>query len=181
MKALRYAVMAGLAATLAACAAPPAPPERLAPPRIEAATRHPGSLEVVAMGGCAPCSISQAALSDDSLAAAVVAALRESGVFAGAGREPGASYKLVVQVFRVDMPMIGMSMRSEAELGWTLTDTRTGRELWRRAFRTSHVATFGDSPIGQLRAELAWQGAVAANIAEAVTALGRLPLPPAGR
>lgn len=176
IRCIRFLAIAGPVAILTACSAPPAPPALLTPPRIEATTRHPGTVEVTATGGCAPCSIAQAGISDESLAEAVVAALRESGTFAAAGRVSGSDYRLAVQIFRVDMPVVGLSMRSQAELGWTLTEQRTGRQVWQRAFQTSHVATFGDSPIGQLRAERAWQGAVAANIAEAIAALSRLSL-----
>lgn len=175
------ALAAGLAsaALLAGCTGTPVAPARLTPPRIEATTRQPGALEVQALGGCDPCSIGQAQISNDGLAEAVVAALRESGAWAGAGREPGAPYRLTVQLFQADTPLVGLDMRSEAELGWTLTRAATGQVIWQRAIRTSHVATFGDSPIGQIRSEMAWQGAVRANIAEGVAALSRVPLPAA--
>lgn len=81
------------------------------------------------------------------------------------------------QPFQADLPFLGLDMASNAELGSTLTQAATGQVVLRRAIRTSHVATFGDSPIGQIRSELAWQGAVRANIAEGVAALSRVALP----
>lgn len=167
------------AALLAGCAGTPVAPARLTPARIEAATHHPGAVQVQALGGCDPCSIGQAQISNEGLAEAVIAALRDSGVWAGARRDADAPYRLTVQLFRADTPFVGLDMRSEAELGWTLARASTGQVVWRRAIRTSHVATFGDSPIGQIRSEMAWQGAVRANIAEGVAALSRLSLPPA--
>ncbi len=174
---LAMAVLSGL---LGGCASPAAP-AGMVPASFDVATRHARSVSIAVAGGRETTNVDAPQVSNAAFAEALTAAIKNSGVFSGVAEGEGADYRLAIQIFRVQPPIIGFSMRANMEVGWTLVKTATNAVIWQESIASDFTATMSDAIVGAQRSRLAVEGAAREIIKQGVAKLSRLPLEQASK
>src|SRR5713101_7082508 len=137
------------------------------------------------LGGCAspatpagivPTTFDVTARHAASVSDALTGAIERSGVFSSVADGSRADYRLAVQIFRVQPPLMGFAMRANMEAGWTLLKTATNKMLWQQSIASDFTATTSDAFVGATRSRMAVEGAARENIKQGIAALSRLPL-----
>ena len=169
---LALALLAGL---LGGCASP-ATPAGIVPATFDVAARHAGSVSVAVTGGRSTGDLDAPQISNDAFADALTAAIQRSGVFSGVADSSRADYRLTIQIFRVQSPIMGFTMRANMEAGWTLSKAAANKALWQQAIASDYAATMSDATFGATRSRMAVEGAARENIGNGIAALSRLPL-----
>ena len=78
---------------------------------------------------------------------------------------------LTVQIERLDEPGVGIDQTCEVAMRWTLTSGDRSRTIWEELITTRKTVTSYDEIDSSLRAELAVQGALEANLRRATMRL----------
>ncbi len=167
--------MALLTGLLGGCASP-ATPAGIVPTTFDVTARHAASVSVAVTGGRSTGDLDAPQISNEAFAEALTGAIERSGVFSSVADGSRADYRLAVQIFRVQPPLMGFAMRANMEVGWTLLKTATNKMLWQQSIASDFTATTSDAIVGATRSRMAVEGAARENIKQGVAALSRLPL-----
>lgn len=103
-------------------------------------------------------------------------AVEASGVFSRVVEPKKADYQLTVTIFRVQGPGIGLTMTANAEMGWTLVNSKTSKVVWQESIERSATKTFDDAFDGRRRAGMAAAEAIQSIIKSGVSKLSNLTL-----
>lgn len=160
---------------LAGCASP-ANREAMTPQNLSVSKKHPYSVSVETKGGSETGAMDSSNVSNADLKSAIESAVVKSSVFKEVVQGKTGDYLLQVSVTDISKPLFGTSFTVDLETAWSLTKKSDGSVVMRKAVKTSHTATMGDSLVGVTRLQLAVEGAARANIAEGLRAISELGL-----
>lgn len=128
----------------------------------------PATVTVIAKNGQAPeIPILKGAI-EDSIAT--------SKLFKAVVQGTGGDYELTVFVWNVHRPAVGISMKVDVELGWTLVRVADKSEVMRKGIKTTYTAHAGEAFAGVERVRIATEGAVRENIKQGLQAIADLKL-----
>lgn len=169
-------VVCALGGTLLSGCASPATSKGMASPPFTVAKQHAHTVSVNVTGGRETTAYDPSQISNEAFSAALIETLRKTGVFSEVLEGDEANYLLSVTIFRLQQPVIGFSMRSNMEAGWTLVRRETNQIVWQEALETNFVATTEDALIGAERSRLAAEGVARENIKLGIEKISRLAL-----
>ena len=98
-------------------------------------------------------------ISTESFAVAVEESLKAQGLYSDDGK-----YRLKVNMFEVDWPLIGINHEVTTQTQYTLTSTEDETVIFDETITAIHTANFGDSFISSDRLRLANEGSAQRNI-----------------
>ncbi len=122
--------MALLSGLLEGCASP-ATPAGIAPTTFDVTARHAASVSVAVTGGRSTGDLDAPQISNEAFAEALTGAIERSGVFSSVADGSRADYRLAVQIFRVQPPLMGFAMPAIDRVRLHCDDER--RHCWRDA------------------------------------------------
>jgi hypothetical protein len=134
------------------------------------------TVSVVVTGGKETSSTAASQISSKDFAEALRDSIEKSGLFSKAMDTPGGTYKLGAYIGELAQPVLGFDMTVTMEVGYTLTDTRSGKAVWKKSIRSTYTATTKDAFVGATRLQMANEGAARKNIEEAITEISKLDL-----
>lgn len=121
-------------------------------------------IALVSGGGSGSAIISP--VSNEDFKHALETSLVQSGMFKSAG---GGGYQIEAFITSVEQPAIGISMRVNMEVSYTLK--RGESVIWRKNIKSTYNAPFGEAFVGVVRVRKATEGAARENIASLIRAL----------
>lgn len=154
----------------------PATSEGIALAPITVAHRHANSVSVEVTGGRETTALDTSQISNEAFSAALIETIEKTGLFSSVVERNKADYQLSVMIFRLEQPVIGFSLKSNMEAGWTLVRRATDQVVWQEAVETNYVATTEDALIAAERSRLAAEGVARANIRIGIDKISQLPL-----
>ncbi|MRW93899.1 hypothetical protein GJ699_28295 [Duganella sp. FT80W] len=164
--------VAALIVTLTGCAA--ITPQEYTPAPVQLAKQHPQTVSVSVQAkdmGDAERTKTESA----NMTAALSDAITASKAFSGVLKE-GGDYKLTVQVFNQTVPVMGFSMSTTLEMGWTLTRKDTGAVVWQESIKTEHTTGATEAFSGAERVKMAISASVKKNYVEGLKRIAALQL-----
>ncbi len=164
--------VAALIVTLTGCAG--ITPQEYTPAPVALAKPHAQTVNVSVQAkdmGDAERTKAESAAMTTALSDAILASKAFSAVL-----KDGSDYKLSVQVFNQSAPLMGFSMTSTLEMGWTLTRKDSGAVVWQEVIKTEHTAGVGDAFSGAERVKLVISTAVKKNYVEGLKRIDALQL-----
>jgi ABC-type uncharacterized transport system auxiliary subunit len=170
-----------LAATLAAVAvlagcATAANRDNMAGAPLQSAKKLPYSVSVDARGGSGTGAMDSSNIANADLKAALESSITKSSLFKSVVQGRNGDYELTVTINQLQKPMFGGAFTVTLETGWSLVRTRDQQVVMRKAVRSEHTATMGDSLVGATRLRLAVEGAVRKNISDGLQSIADLPI-----
>jgi len=160
---------------LSGCASP-ATSKGMAAVPLTIANRHAYTVNVKVTGGRETTALDPSQVSNEAFTEALIETIKKTGVFSEVLQGKEADYLLSVMIFRLQQPVIGFSMRSNMEAGWTLVRRATDQIAWQEAVETNFVATTEDAFVGAERSRLAAEGVARENIKLGIEKISRLAL-----
>ena len=134
------------------------------------------TISVTVTGGQDTSSAGASQISSKDFAQALRDSIEKSGLFSKAMDAEGGTYKLDAYIGELAQPILGFDMTVTLEVGYTLTDTRSQRPIWKKSIRSTYTATTKDAFVGVTRLQMANEGAARKNIADAIAAISELGL-----
>jgi len=168
-------LLALVAPNISGCASPATSKGMAAVPSM-VANHHAYTVSVTVTGGRETTALDPSQISNEAFFIALIATIRKTGVFSKVLEDKEADYLLSVTIFRLQQPVVGFSMKSNMEAGWTLVRRATDQIVWQEAVETNYVATTGDALIGVERNRLAAEGVARENIKIGIEKISRLAL-----
>lgn len=160
-------------ATLTGCASQMTHQE-MTPAPVAVAKQHPQSVSVTIM----PVQAGNPAadtITASELRTALSDAIVGSKAFAEVKNE-GGDYQLTVQIFNLTTPVLGFSLTSQVEAGWTLKQAGTGTIVWQESIKSEHTTGATEAFAGVERQKMSIAGAIKKNIAAGLERIGALTL-----
>ena len=146
-----------------------------AAPATVVTKKFASSVQVATSGGSATGAMDSSNVSDADLKAAIETSISRSGLFRNVSAS-GTDYQLAVNIISLSKPSFGASFTVDMEAGWTLVRASDKSVVLRKAIKSTHTATMGDSLVGVTRLRLAVEGAAKNNIDQGLKAISDLPL-----
>lgn len=173
---LAAAVAAAVAlAGLAGCAAP-AHQANMEAEALAPAKKLPYTVSVQTAGGQETGVMDSSNVSNADLKAAIENSITRTSLFKSVVQGRNGEYELNVTVTQLDKPLFGGAFTVTLETGWSLVRASDKSVVMRKAIKTSHTATMGESLVGVTRLRLALEGAVRKNISEGLQSISALPI-----
>ena len=138
--------------------------------------QHPHSVRISIEGGNSADPLGLPTVSNEAFAEAVANSIIESKLFSEVKKGDGGDYLLNIHLFSIEQPVMGFNMTSRMEVGWTLVNVVTGKQVMRKTISSSHTATTGDAFAGVKRIRLATEGAARQNIRLGIQEISKLDL-----
>lgn len=138
--------------------------------------KHPYSVSVRTAGGRETSSIGTTQISDEAFANALTESISATRVFSSVVQGNDADYLLSVAVVEVEQPMFGFDLRVNLEAGWSLTELKSGKVVWKNSIKSTYAAGVGDAFVAVERLRLATEGAARENIRQGLQELSQLSL-----
>lgn len=147
-------------------------------PKIsEAYPQSTKSLKLGAVsGGAEPSIWDGPRIYRNSFEKALALALEEAKLFRQADSAGNSDYVLNALIRGQDQPSMGLSMTSTLAVIYTLVDSGTGDEVWKKEIYSDCTASFTSSCIGSARLAKANDGAARENIRQLLDELSKLGL-----
>jgi fructose-specific phosphotransferase system component IIB len=164
------ALLAAAAVVLAGCASGALKENMAAAAPSVAYKKTQNSVRVETRGGSDTGAMDSTNISNADLKSAIEASIAKSGLFRNVAQS-NSDYALSVTVTELTKPLFGGSFTVTMEAGWTLTKTSDNKVLLRKAIKSSHTASLGDSLVGVTRLRLAVEGAARSNIEQGLKAV----------
>lgn len=101
-------------------------------------------------------------VSSADFSAALESSLQSAGLLS-LGKQAG-NFALTTHLQKLDQPIFGIDMTVTATANYSLSDRKTGKELFAKTISTPFTATFSDAAYGPSRLKIANEGAVKKNI-----------------
>lgn len=108
-----------------------------------------------------------AQISDEALANAVKAALKESGMLA----DMDEKYSVLPTLIHLKQPMAGLDMTVTATINYLVRDIATNKVVKDQSLSTTYTAGMTEAFVGTTRVRLASEGAVRDNVAQFIDQL----------
>ncbi len=102
---------------------------------------------------------------------ALEASLKNVGLFAP---KQAGDYFITAHLEKLDQPFIGISMTVTSSILYTVTERKTGKNIYTRSIVTPYTASFSDAALGVERLRLANEGSIRENIKQVIDDLFRL-------
>jgi len=134
------------------------------------------TVSVFVSGGKETSSVYASQISDKDFAQALRDSIEKSGLFAKAMDTTGGTYRLDAFIGELAQPVLGFDMTVTMEVGYTLSDVRAQKPVWKKSIRSTYTATTKDSIIGATRLQMANEGAARQNIEQAISEMSKLNL-----
>ena len=160
-----------LAGALLAHGCAPVSSAAMVPENVRIERSLGGAVRVEAFGTPRQAWIGRSLVSGDELSRAVQQTVLEAGLFEEVSQLGKADRVLTVQIERLDEPGVGIDQTCEVAMRWTLTSGDRSRTIWEELITTRKTVTSYDEIDSSLRAELAVQGALEANLRRATMRL----------
>jgi len=175
-RAVVYALSVAACLGLGACA-PPARSDRMAPvptgeTQFVADSALRDAILLGDVGGGEPAT-EDSSIGDAELRQAVQDALQQYGLLQTDGAR--ARFRLNVSLVRLSHPGAGLDLTVNSQVRYTLTRADLGVVLFNEVVKASYTATMGDEFVAFLRARVAKEGSIRANIAAFLDRLRTLP------
>ena len=138
--------------------------------------QHPHSVKISVEGGSATDPVGFPAVPNEAFAEAVANSIAESKLFSEIIEGDGGDYLLKINIFSIEHQPIGFNLTSHMEVGWNLDNAVTGKQVMRKAIRSSNTATAGEAFAAVTRMRLATEGAARKNIREGIQEISKLDL-----
>lgn len=126
-------------------------------------------------GGAATGAMDSSNISNQDFKSAIEATITRSELFRQVGQTAG-DYQLTVTITQLSKPSFGASFTVDMEAGWALVRTSDKQVVMRKAIKSTHTATMGDSLVGVTRLRLAVEGAAKNNIDQGLKSIAELSL-----
>ena len=166
-----------LSLLLVGCATP-TQPRAMVPGNMEVLHRSQESISIAVSGGKRTTAVSTPQISDEAFAEALRVSFLTSKLFMASSSETKVPlYSLDAFIAQVTQPMMGLSMRVDMEVGYSLADTRTKKVLWQRSIQSTYTAAMSEAFVGVTRLRLATEGAARENIRKVLADISALNLP----
>jgi len=166
---LTLLIMAAITQLLVGCASISPEAKEMVPAKVSVQRQYSKSVRLVVSGGGA-----EFLISDHAFRSAIEEAVRSSNLFREISEK--GDYQLDVFIGDYQFPLGGMSMTTNMEVLWSLSNVSTRKTVWQRLIRTSETATVGDAFIGQVRARKSAEFTGRENIRQALEQLSQLIL-----
>jgi hypothetical protein len=140
-------------------------PTAMAPTNAAAARRTGQPVISTVVGGSFRSNV-LANVSNEDFKNALESSLVKSGLFKSVGN---GGYLLEASIISVQQPLVGISMRVNMDVDYTLK--RNGSTVWRKNINSTYSAPVGEALVGAVRVRKATEGASRENIANLVRAL----------
>lgn len=138
--------------------------------------RHLYSVRITVEGGKTSDPVGFSAVSNEAVGEAVANSIVKSKLFLEVKKGDGGDYLLNIYLFSIEQQPIGFNMTSRMEVGWTLVDAATGRQVMRKTIKTAYTASVGESFAAVTRIRVATEGAARENIKQGIEEISKLDL-----
>lgn len=150
--------------------------ENMTAAQFAPARKLPYSVSVDTRGGSETGATDSTNIADADLKAAIEDSIMKTSLFKTIVPGKGGEYELTVTITQLQKPLFGASFTVNLETGWSLVRASDKQVVLRRAVRSEHTASMGESLVGVTRLRLAVEGAVRKNIEEGLQSIAALPL-----
>jgi hypothetical protein len=171
----RFCIMTAILALLSGCATT-ATHEGMTPQSFEGGTKHQKTVTVNISGGKELDEMGRTQISNAELKKALVDSITKARTFSRVIEGNGGDYLLTVAIISIDQPLFGGSFTVKMEAAWTLTDTASGKTVWREGIQSEHTTTMDEAFAGVERLRLATEGAARNNISQGLVKISKLNL-----
>jgi len=163
--------LAGLVVCLLTGCASPARPDRMTAQTVpHAATTHE-PVQVSIQGGEKTNPLWVSKISDEGFSTALVASLKQTGLFKSVGTSGDCPYQLTTTIEDLEQPVMGLDMTVSLRIDWLLVRSSDRQTLWHDKILSTYTATVGDDLDGSLRLRTANEGAARQNIEQGLAKL----------
>jgi hypothetical protein len=160
---------------LSACATP-SQPTAMAVTGVAVASKSSETVSITVTGGRVTSSTYVSQISDADFREALKQSILKSALFSQVMDDNSGRYRLGAYIGALTQPLMGMSLKVDLEVSYTLVDSTTGKTVWQQSIATSYTATASDSIVATTRLRLANEAAARKNIEAAIAAMGYLGL-----
>jgi hypothetical protein len=169
-------LIAGLLASLLGGCASPTEISSMALGSIGVEKQHGKSVSVSTGGGeeTNPAWLSK--VSDQDLASAIEASIRNTKLFSGVVKLGDADYRLHAAIVNLSQPVMGFNLTVKTEILWTLTPKAGEKPVWQQTIRSASTKGAGDAFSFAARVRITTEAAIKANINTAFSELSQLRL-----
>jgi len=167
-------VVCAVIAVVSGCAQPIKSTAMMTVKEAQIEKHHPYSVKVSAEGGRSADSAGLLPVSNDTFAEALANSIVETKLFSEVKKGDGADYLLNINIFSLEQQPFGLDLTSRMEVGWTLVNAATGKQVMRKTINSSYTATVGDALVAITRLRLSTEGAVRKNIKEGIEEISGL-------
>jgi hypothetical protein len=143
---------------------------------VAVASKSSETVSITVTGGRATSSTYVSEISDADFREALKQSILKSALFSQVMEDNSGRYRLGAYIGALTQPLIGLSLKVDLEVSYTLVDSTTGKTVWQQSIATSYTATTSDSIVLVTRLRLANEGAARKNIEAAIVAMGHLGL-----
>jgi hypothetical protein len=167
-------VVCAVIAFVSGCAHPIKTTAMMTVKEAQIAKPHPYSVVVSAEGGRTSDSAGLLPVSNETFVEALANSIVETKLFSEVKKGEGGDYLLNINIFSLEQQPFGLDLTARMEVGWTLVNAATGKQIMRKVISSSYTATVGDAFVAIKRLRLATEGAVRKNIKEGMEQISEL-------
>ncbi len=155
----------------------------MVPTSYEIGKKHAGSVRVEVTGRKKTSSvleIGKAFVKTEDFKTVLETGISNSGLFFQVVETPYSTYLLRVNIVEQFHPAMGAAMRARLVTRWELLDGKTIEPIWQDIIGSTHETKAFESFLGNIRARMAFEGAVKNNVSLGIAELSTLDLKQSG-
>jgi hypothetical protein len=149
----------------------------MVPSDFDVVNNHPYTVALYESAeGAGPGSSITELIWDDDFIGALRISLAESHLFRKVTDSNVADYVLCVTIIKYDQPWLGADLNIQLKTKWELKQAKTDQLVWSDMIDSAYKVKFWNMPNAAIRAQLATEGSIRANIREGIRRLSMVKI-----